>query len=108
MVFKRMRNSISTDIIRQLQKKGRTLKDIGKLMGLSESSISRVRKGDRSLTMLRLRKLEAKLNVPIPLLLLQAIDPTSVPKELKAQYEALREIFTKSVEISSKLYIPKP
>ena len=92
--------SLSADIVRQLQQEGMTLKQIGHLVGLSESYVSYVRKGVRSFTVARLRKLEKALNRPLPLLLLQALHEHSVPKGLRPQYEALRQSLAKSAELT--------
>jgi transcriptional regulator with XRE-family HTH domain len=76
-----------------------TLKQIGASMGVSESFISLVKKGARSFTIARLTRLEQSLNKPLPLIFLAAIDRESVPKELKPQYELLKEALHKSVQL---------
>lgn len=94
---------VSAKIIQQLQRKGMSLSQIGKLMDLSKSFVSRVKNGERSLTISRLSKLEEKLNLPLPLLFLGAIETQSMPNKLKKQYEALRNAFIKSADLSKEL-----
>lgn len=95
-VPKQIDATVSAAIVEQLQKKGMTLKRIGDLMGLSESTVCRIKNRERSLTIFRLRKLESKLRVPIPVLLLDSIDISSVPKDLKPHYKELRKILSQS------------
>jgi len=67
-----------------------TLREIGELMGLKESFISRVRKGERSFTLQRLQKLETSLGKPLTMILIEATPVESAPKELKPLYAAFR------------------
>ena len=85
-------SSYSADIVKYLQRKGMTLKEIGDLMDLSEPYISCVKKGSKRLTLDRLRMLEEALHTPLPLILLQSIDitPNDMPKSMKTQYMKLK------------------
>ena len=67
-----------------------TLREIGELMGLKESFISRVRKGERSFTLQRLQKLEASLGKPLTVILIEATPIESAPAKLKPLYAAFR------------------
>lgn len=96
--------SLSSSIIRNLQKQeNMTLKQIGQLMNLSESFMSYVRNGTRSLTMARLRMLEKSLKRPLPLLFLEAVDKNSIPKSLQPQYKLLQQALNKSRQLRKKL-----
>jgi transcriptional regulator with XRE-family HTH domain len=89
-------HTLSSDIVHYLQDEGKTLKEIGILMGLSESYISYVKSGSHKFTETRLKKLEKSLGKPLPLILLQAVNKQKIPKELKPQYEALKKILITS------------
>jgi len=67
-----------------------TLREIGALMGLKESFICRVRKGERSFTLQRLQKLEAALDKPLTVILIEATPVESAPTKLKPLYAAFR------------------
>lgn len=83
--------TVSSNIVRYLQETEHlTLREIGELMGLKESFISRVRKGQRSFTLQRLQKLEASLGKPLTMILIEATPIESAPKKLKPLYAAFR------------------
>ena len=92
MTTKNSAQTISAKIILQLQKNGMTLKQIGSIMGLSESYISYVKQGKRNLTIERLRKLEKDLKKPLPLIFLEATEGNLIPNELKNQYVKIRQV----------------
>lgn len=83
---------ISARIVQVAQKRGWTLKKIAEAAGLAESTVYYIKEGKRSFTLYRLRKLETALEVPIPRLLLEAIDSESLPKVLRVQYEQLCKV----------------
>jgi transcriptional regulator with XRE-family HTH domain len=85
-------STVSRDIVKYLRGQGRTLDQIGKSMGLSESFVSRVLNGERSFTLKHLAKLEKVLKKPLPLILLESADPNSAPAELRTIYEAFRGV----------------
>ncbi len=68
-----------------------TLKEIGALMGLKESFISRVRNGQRSLTLEHLARLEDALGKSLPAILVHATPLDSVPKKLRPMYQAFND-----------------
>src|SRR4030042_622879 len=78
--------AISHDIVRYLQKQNMTLKEIGRLMGLSESFISKVLHNQRSFTVRHLSRLENAIAKPLPMILLEATEVNSMPKELRKGY----------------------
>lgn len=85
--------SLSSAIVRHLQAEGKTLAQIGKMMGgLSHAFVSQVRGGKKSLTMARLEMLEKELGRPLPVLLLQAVDRSPRPAELEESYKHLRKM----------------
>ena len=92
-------SGLSSDIVKYLQQNSRTLKQIGKLAGLSESFISRVGKGERSFTIKHLLKLEKAVGQPLPLLLIEATKEDSLTGEMRELYRSLR----KSLELSGRL-----
>jgi len=86
--------SISYDVVRYLQKQNMTLKEIGKLMGLGESFISRVLHKQRSFTLRDLSRLENAIGKPLPMILLEATEVNSVPKEFRKGYAAFRKVLS--------------
>lgn len=85
--------TVSYDIVRYLQSEGKTLKEIGILMGgLSESFISRVLHKQRSFTLRHLSTLERTLQKPLPLIIAAATRPDSLPKSLRKAYAAFHKI----------------
>jgi len=81
-------SAISTHVVQYLHGQGMTLKEIGSLMDVKESFISRVRKGERSLTLEHLTKLEQALGKPLPAILVHATPLDSVSKEMRPVYAA--------------------
>jgi transcriptional regulator with XRE-family HTH domain len=79
--------------VKYLQEQGLTLRKVGDLLGLSESFISRVRKKQRSFTLDHLVKLEQATGRALPVILLEATQPGSVPDELRPIYDAFRNLF---------------
>jgi transcriptional regulator with XRE-family HTH domain len=84
--------TLSSDIVRYLQEQGLTLRKVGDLLGLSESFISRVRKKQRSFTLDHLVRLEQATGRALPVILLEATQPSSVPDELRPIYDAFRNL----------------
>ena len=103
MSKRRLDASVSADIVEYLQQQGWSLKTIGSMVGVSESFVSRVKQKTRSFTISRLCKLEQKINLPLPLLLLQAIRQESVPKELRSHYQKLQQVLVASAELGHVL-----
>ncbi len=81
-------SAISTRVVQYLHGQGMTLKEIGSLMDVKESFISRVRTGERSLTLDHLTKLEKALGTSLPAILVHATPLDSVPKKLRPVYAA--------------------
>ena len=63
----------SAYIVRALWRNDRSLKQIGALMGVGESFICRVRKGQRDLTLKHLVRLEKSLGEPAVQLFIEAM-----------------------------------
>lgn len=86
--------SYSQDIVIHLKNQGRTLKEIGKLMKLSEVYISYVKQGKKRLTLDRLKLLEEALGISLPLLLLKSvgINKKEMSEDIKKQYTDLQKI----------------
>jgi transcriptional regulator with XRE-family HTH domain len=66
-------SSLSASLVGYLREQGMTLRDIGAMVGLSESFISRVANGERIFTIQHLEVFESKLGQPLPALLLEAM-----------------------------------
>lgn len=102
MATKNSAPTISAKIIRQLQQDGMTLKQIGELIGRSESFISLVGKGKRSLTINRLLAIEKALGKPLPLMILEA-SKECLSGEMKHQYETLYKILKEAGNLHESL-----
>lgn len=89
--------SFSRDVV-QFLRNTRTLKEIGRLIGRSESFVSLVGKGKRSLTINHLLKLEKVLGEPLPLIILEA-SKECLSNDMRPQYDALHKILKKSVKL---------
>ena len=93
--------SFSSDIINCLRSE-KTLKEIGQMIGCSESFMSLVANGKRNFTVDHLIALEKAIGKPLPLLILEA-SKSSVPASMKSQYESLRKIFESSRKLRASL-----
>jgi transcriptional regulator with XRE-family HTH domain len=87
---------LSSDVIEFLSKRGMTLADIGAAIGATKSFISRVRSGERGLTIDHLISLEQKIGEPLPLLLLRATPIDSVRKDLRPLYRMTEKMLIRS------------
>ncbi len=90
-------SSLSTNIVLHLMQE-MTLKEIGKLAGLSESYISLVKSGQRNFTVDRLERIEKATKTPIPVMMLESIDPKKVHPSLKKKYTQLKKIIETELE----------
>lgn len=90
-----IRRSLSAKVVKYLRnEEGKTLKQIGKSAGLSESYLSRVSRGERNFRLDHLIKLAKSLRKPLPLLLLDATNKTSLSKDKRKLYDSLRQLLT--------------
>jgi transcriptional regulator with XRE-family HTH domain len=94
---------LASNIVKILNKEGRTLKEIGGLMKLSESYISLVKNELRSFTIERLSMLEKALKQPLPILIIKANDYEDTPEELRPGYDILRKHMEKLPAQKKKL-----
>ncbi|MDD5192622.1 MAG: hypothetical protein PHH54_00040 [Candidatus Nanoarchaeia archaeon] len=95
---------VSRDIINWIHKiTGDNYKEIGKKLGLSESSASRIRYGDRAFTLCRLKQAEQVYNIPLPLIFLLATKKNSIPRSLRSQYDSMKEAISKMPEFGKYL-----
>jgi transcriptional regulator with XRE-family HTH domain len=81
--------SISQAVVEHLRGQGRTLAEIGEMVGLSESFLSRVASGQRSFTLEHLERFEQRLGQPLPALLLEAEWRDAVPEERRGEFEEM-------------------
>jgi transcriptional regulator with XRE-family HTH domain len=94
----------SMGIVNFLRKQGYNLKQIGELIGHSESYISRVSRGERAFTVEHFALIEKQLGKPLPMLLLEAIDEKNVDKQLRPLYKSLKKLLAKDKSANA---IPK-
>ena len=87
---------LSCDVIEFLCRRGMTLTEIGIAIGATKSFISRVRSGERGLTIDHLIALEQKVGEPLPLLLLKATPIGSVRKDLRPLYRMTEKMLEKA------------
>jgi transcriptional regulator with XRE-family HTH domain len=87
---------LSADVVDLLCKRGMTLADIGAAIGVTKSFISRVRSGERGLTIDHLIALEQKVGEPLPLLLMRATPIDSVREDLRPLYRMTEKMLLKS------------
>lgn len=84
--------NVSSGIVNLLVDRGMNLTEIAELIGVTKSFISRVKSGQRSLTLDHLARFERALGEPIPWLLMRAIPPESVSPELRPLYKATMKL----------------
>jgi DNA-binding transcriptional MerR regulator len=94
--------TISRNVVKYLQAKGMELKKIGALLDLSESFISRVGRRERSFTLEHLDKLEKMLKKPLPIILIEAVEMSSVPKDLRNAYKAFKDAMAEIGDLLEK------
>jgi transcriptional regulator with XRE-family HTH domain len=70
-----------------LRGQGKTLRQIGEMVGLSESFISRVARGERSFTLDHLSAFEQQLGEPLPVLLLQTMSRRDLTARQQATFD---------------------
>ena len=93
--------SFSSDVVKCLRVES-TLKEIGQMIGCTESFMSLVANGKRNFTIEHLTALEKALDKPLPLLILEA-SKSSVSKNMKPQYDDLKKIFESSRTLRASL-----
>jgi transcriptional regulator with XRE-family HTH domain len=95
--------SLSMRLVEWLKRQGKAQKDIAALLEVSESFISRVASGHRSLTIDHLAVLEDRLKLPLPVLLLESeLAEQKVPEKRAVLNEAL-SLLRKSLTLRSEL-----
>lgn len=90
---------LSAELVEYFRRQGKTLREIGEMMDLGESFVSRVAKGKRRFTIDHLATLEKKLGKPLPLLLLETTPIESVPEDLRNLYAELAQLLRRSGEM---------
>ncbi len=86
----KLSRGFSSDIVNHLRQT-KTLKEIGHLVGRSESFICLVGKGKRNFTIEHLFMLEKSLKKPLPLIIFEN-SLRFVSEEMTSEYESLRKI----------------
>jgi transcriptional regulator with XRE-family HTH domain len=96
-------SSPSIDVVHFLHGKGKTFKSIGKLLGVGESYISRVARGQRKFTIDHLQRLAKELDKSLPELLLLATPMDAVPRSLRSNYKLLLKALGTSERLQASL-----
>jgi predicted transcriptional regulator len=92
---------VSPGIIRLLTGRGMNLTQIAQILGVTKSYISRVNAGDRGLTLDHIAELQRKTCLPIPLMLMESINISTVPKDMRPLYRMVHRMCKQHVaEIS--------
>ncbi|HRX86372.1 MAG TPA: helix-turn-helix transcriptional regulator [Phycisphaerae bacterium] len=103
---------LSSALVAYLRREGKTLREIGEMVGLSESFVSRVANGERSFTIEHLALFEAALGEPLPALVMQAMWTHDLRPEQQADFdtalELLRDLggFRRSLQASDRAERP--
>jgi transcriptional regulator with XRE-family HTH domain len=92
------RLSLSTEVVQYLRNNGRTLEQVGKLIGTNKSFVSRVASGQRNLTIDHLLRIERALGEPLLVLLLEARHGAVGPRRYDPKYAKLLELLRASWE----------
>ena len=103
MTTKQKQDTLSTDVIRYLQAKGLTQREIARKMAVTESFISHVVKGNRNFTIEHLESLAVMEEMTLPELLASATPIEAVPKEHRKAYGLLLEGLKASNELRNHL-----
>jgi transcriptional regulator with XRE-family HTH domain len=96
-------SSTSASLVSYLRGQGKTLRQIGEMVGLSESFISRVAKGDRSFTLDHLSAFERELGEPLPALLLQSMRPRSLSARQQTAFDEALQLMREIGEFRHSL-----
>jgi transcriptional regulator with XRE-family HTH domain len=108
---RQIKSSLSAQVVDYLRRRGMTLKQIGRMAGVSESFVSRVARKERGFTIEHLGNFERELKQPLPFLLLQSTPKESIPKDLQSSYaEALRLLQNSGklrLDMSGEIHEPK-
>ena len=90
--MKKKMNEPSQDVVNYLRKQGKTLAQIGRILNVEESYISRVSSGTRNLTLTHMQRLARSLDMPLPELLLAATPLDNVPARYKSLYKGFLHV----------------
>jgi transcriptional regulator with XRE-family HTH domain len=82
----------SAALVAYLRNQGRNLREIGEMIGLSESFVSRVSNGERSFTIDHLAHFEQALGEPLPALIMQAMWAQDLPPRQQAEFDAALQL----------------
>jgi len=85
---------MSSDIVEMLLGRGITAARLSEMLEVTKSFISRVKSGERSLTLEHLAKLEDAVGQPMPYLLVQSTPIESVKPELRSLYRATLKLLS--------------
>lgn len=83
---------LSAALVAHLRRDGKSLRQIGEMVGLSESFVSRVAKGERSFTIEHLALFEEALGEPLPALIMQAMWSHDLPARQQREFDAALEL----------------
>lgn len=83
--------NVSAALVETLMKQGKSLKEIGNIIGCTESFISHVRNKRRSFSLEHLLKLQESVRKPLALMLLDATEQGTYNKELQGLRDCVRD-----------------
>jgi transcriptional regulator with XRE-family HTH domain len=83
---------LSAALVAYLRQQGKNLREIGELVGLSESFVSRVANGQRSFTIDHLALFEQSVGEPLPALILQAMWARDPRPEQQSEFDAALQL----------------
>jgi len=95
-------DSVSQQLVEHFRREGKSLREIGEWLGVGESFISRVARGERNLTLAHLAKLEKVLGKPMSLILFE-LRRDSVPARHREMYTEALRILTESDKLIRRL-----
>jgi transcriptional regulator with XRE-family HTH domain len=99
--------SLSSDLVWYLRhQQGKTLRQIGEMIAVSESYVSRVANGERNFTIEHLVMFERMLGQPLPILLLEAVWKGRVPAESRGVFEKGVELLREGASLEQALARP--
>lgn len=96
--------SLSADLVAYLREtRQMSLREIGEVVGLSESFVSRVANGQRRFTLEHLDRFEQALGQPLPLLLLEARWADKVTDETRELFQEGMRLLRAASDLAAEL-----
>jgi predicted XRE-type DNA-binding protein len=93
---KKLRTSLSANLVAMLKSRHMSYVQIGELLGVHKSFISQVASSKKNFTIDHLVQLEQKLGEPLPILLLKATQKEKLSEGMKHLYNKALQVFNES------------